>query len=224
MVMQATRPPVRARRSARQRGQAKVEFALCFPILLLFSVSSIGIAHAEETANDLATVVRDGARYASINPALYACANGATNCAAANTIQGVIQAEANSVNQSAGGVTLANTNCLWGGSMSPPPLSAAPASPSTPTDASASCMTIAYYASGALNATACAYEQAGANPIFTNVNLGTCTAASSVSTPVFVEVIVAVAQSATGNPVMVLLNGLHITPLVTRSYTMEVLP
>jgi hypothetical protein len=39
-----------------------------------------------------------------------------------------------------------------------------------------------------------------------------------------VEVIVAVAQSATGNPVMVLLNGLHITPLVTRSYTMEVLP
>jgi hypothetical protein len=39
-----------------------------------------------------------------------------------------------------------------------------------------------------------------------------------------VEVIVAVAQSATGNPMAVLLNGLHITPLMTRSYTMEVAP
>ena len=38
------------------------------------------------------------------------------------------------------------------------------------------------------------------------------------------EVIVAVAQSATGNPVVVLLNGLHITPLMTRSYSMEVVP
>ena len=200
-----------------------VEFALCFPILLLFSVSAVGVAHAEETANDLATVVRDGARYASVNPALYGvCAAGSTTCAP-NTIQGVIQAEANSVNQSAGGVTIANTNCLWSGSMSPPPLSSAPAAPSIPADASASCMTIAYYATGTLNATACAYDQAGATPVFTPVNLDNCTATSS-STPVYVEVIVAVAQSATGNPVVVLLNGLHITPLMTRSYSMEVVP
>lgn len=200
-----------------------VEFALCFPILLLFSVSAVGVAHAEETANDLATVVRDGARYASVNPALYGvCAAGSTTCAP-NTIQGVIQAEANSVNQSAGGVTLANTNCLWGGLPTPPALSASPASPSIPTNASASCMTIAYYATGTLNATACAYDQAGATPVFTPVNLDNCTATSS-STPVYVEVIVAVAQSATGNPVVVLLNGLHITPLMTRSYSMEVVP
>ena len=200
-----------------------VEFALCFPILLLFSVSAVGVAHAEETANDLATVVRDGARYASVNPALYGvCAAGSTTCAP-NTIQGVIQAEANSVNQSAGGVTLANTNCLWGGLPTPPALSASPAAPSTPADASASCMTIAYYPSGALNASACAYDQAGATPVFTPVNLDNCTATSS-STPVYVEVIVAVAQSATGNPVVVLLNGLHITPLMTRSYSMEVVP
>jgi Flp pilus assembly protein TadG len=199
-----------------------VEFALCFPILLLFSVSSIGIAHAEETANDLATVVRDGARYASINPALYSCTAGSTACAF-NTIQGVIQAEANSVNQSAGGVTLANTNCLWSGSMQPPALSAAPAAPSTPADASASCMTIAYYASEILaNSPApCAYYSASSG--FTEVSPGNCTATSS-STPLYVEVIVAVAQSATGNPVVVLLNGLHITPLMTRSYTMQVVP
>jgi hypothetical protein len=201
-----------------------VEFALCFPILLLFSVSAVGVAHAEETANDLATVVRDGARYASINPGLYNCPVNSTNCATSNnTIQSVIQAEANSVNQSAGGVTIANTNCLWSGSMSPPPLSSAPAAPSIPADASASCMTIAYYATGTLNATACAYDQAGATPVFTPVNLDNCTATSS-STPVYVEVIVAVAQSATGNPVVVLLNGLHITPLMTRSYSMEVVP
>jgi Flp pilus assembly protein TadG len=203
-----------------------VEFALCFPILLLFSVSAVGIAHAEETANDLATVVRDGARYASINPALYACANGATNCAANNTIEGVIQAEANSVNQSAGGVTLANTNCLWGGSATPPALSTSLPSPATPTNASASCITLAYYTTDTLGSgtpLACAYYQT-ASSAFTNVNSGTCTATSSVSAPVYVTVIVAIAQSATGNPVMVLLNGLHITPLMIRSYTMEVVP
>ena len=200
-----------------------VEFALCFPILLLFSVSSIGIAHAEETANDLATVVRDGARYASINPGLYSCTAGSTACAF-NTIQGVIQAEANSVNQSAGGVTLANTNCLWSGSMSPPALSASPTAPSIPTNASQSCMTIAYYATGGLSASACAYVQAGSPGVFTSVNTGTCTATSALSPTLFVEVIVAVAQSATGNPVVVLLNGLHITPLMTRSYSMMVVP
>jgi Flp pilus assembly protein TadG len=198
-----------------------VEFALCFPILLLFSVSAIGIAHAEETANDLATVVRDGARYASVNPALYGgCANGATNCATTNTIQGVIQAEANSVNQSAGGVTLANTNCLWSGSATSPP------SPATPTNASTSCMTIAYYTSELLGSgtpLACAYYSTSASA-FTNVNGGNCTATSSVSAPIYVEVIVAVAQSATGNPMAVLLNGLHITPLMTRTYAMEVAP
>jgi hypothetical protein len=202
-----------------------VEFALCFPILLLFSVSAVGIAHAEETANDLATVVRDGARYASINPASYgsSCANGSTACAA-NTIQGVIQAEANSVNQSAGGVTLANTNCLWGGSPTPPALSTSPASPATPTNPSLSCMTIAYYTSEILTNTPapCAYYSASALA-FTNVNGSNCTATSS-TTPLYVEVIVAVAQTATGNPVVVLLNGLHIAPLMTRSYTMEVVP
>jgi Flp pilus assembly protein TadG len=201
-----------------------VEFALCFPLLLLFSVSAIGIGHDEETANDLATVVRDGARYASVDPAAYACPGGATaTSCSASTIQGVVQAEANSVNASAGGVTLANNNCLWSGSTSPPALSASIASPTAPTNASGSCMTIAYYAAGTSGTTACAYYQT-ATSAFTNVNSGTCTAASSTSAPVYVAVIVAVVQSATGNPVVVLLNGLHVTPLMTRSYSMEVAP
>ncbi len=200
------------------------ELALCLPLLLLFSVSAIGVGYAEETANDLATVVQDGARYASFDPASYGCTGGATatNCSA-STIQGVIQAEANSVNASAGGVTLANYNCLWSGSASPPALAGSPASPATPTNASGSCMTIAYYASNASGTAACAYYQT-ATSAFTNVNSGTCTATSSTSTPVYVEVIVAVAQGATGNPVVVLMSGLHITPLMTRSYSMEVAP
>jgi hypothetical protein len=85
-------------------------------------------------------------------------------------------------------------------------------------------MTIAYYASDAPNTAACAYDQAGATPVFTNVTPGTCTAASSLSPQLYVEVIVAIAESATGNPVVVLLNGLHITPLMTRSYIMMVVP
>jgi Flp pilus assembly protein TadG len=203
-----------------------VEFALCFPILLLVSVSSIGIAHAEETANDLASVVRDGVRYASLNPLDYVCASGLTNCAA-GTIQGVIQTEASSVNQSAGGVTIANTNCLWGGLPTPPALSTSISSPVTPTDASTSCMTIAYYTTemmGSNTPLPCAYYQTSGTPGFINVNGSSCAATSSVSPQVYVEVIVAVAQSATGNPVVVLLNGLHITPLMTRSYTMQVVP
>ncbi|MGD0448295.1 MAG: TadE family protein [Candidatus Dormibacteria bacterium] len=200
-----------------------VEFALCFPILLLFSVSAVGVAHTEETANDLATVVRDGARYASLNPALYGgCANGSISCLT-NTIQGIIQAEANSVNQSAGGVTLANTNCLWGGLPTPPALSTTVSSPSTPTNASTSCITIAYFTSETGTPSPCAYYSTSTG-LFTNLNGSTCVAASSTSSPVYVEVIVAVAQSATGNPVLVLLNGLHITPLLTRSYTMQVVP
>jgi Flp pilus assembly protein TadG len=201
-----------------------VEFALCFPLLLLFSVSAIGIGHDEETANDLATVVRDGARYASVDPAAYGCTGGATaTSCSASTIQGVVQAEADSVNASAGGVTLANNNCLWSGSASPPPLSASVVSPAAPTNASGSCMTIAYYATDTSGTNACAYYQT-ATSAFTNVNLGTCTATSSTSTPLYVAVIVAVAQSATGNPVVVLLNGLHVTPLMTRNYSVEVAP
>src|ERR1019366_6823863 len=216
--------PLQRRPFRRQRGQAMVEFALCFPLLLLFSVSAIGIGHAEETSNDLATVVRDGARYAGVDPAAYACTGGATaTSCSASTIQGVIQAEANSVNASAGGVTLANNNCLWSGSASPPALSASVASPSAPTNASGSCMTIAYYLGDTSGTLACAYYQTAAST-FSNVNSLTCTATSSISKPLYVEVIVAVTQSATGNPVVVLLNGLHITPLMTQSYSMQVVP
>jgi hypothetical protein len=221
-MREITRPRVQHRRGA--RGQAMTELALCFPLLVLFSISAIGIGYAEETANNLATVVQDGARYASLDPASYGCTGGATaTSCSASTIQGVIQSEAGGVNASSGGVTIANYNCLWGGSASPPTLSASPAAPATPANASGSCMTIAYYTSGASGATACAYYQT-ATSAFTNVNSGTCTATASTSTPIYVDVIVSVAQSATGNPVVVLLGGLHVTPLMTRSYSMEVAP
>jgi Flp pilus assembly protein TadG len=201
-----------------------VEFALSVPLLLLLCVSAIGLAHAEETANNLATVVRDGVRYASVNPASYGCTGGASATAcSASTIQGIVQAEADSVNASAGGVTVANSNCLWSGSASPPSLSATPSSPTAPTNATGSCLTIAYYPSDVSGTAACAYYQS-ATSAFTSVNSGTCTATSSTSAPLYVEVTVAVTESATGNPIMVTLNGLHITPLFAQSYSMEVVP
>ena len=224
MMREGVRSLARSRRSARQRGQAMVEFALCFPLLLLFSVSAIGIAHAEETANDLTTVVRDGARYASINPAAYGCTGGASATAcSASTIQGIVQTEAGGVNASAGGVTVANSNCLWSGSANPPSLSATPSSPTAPTNATGSCLTIAYYISDLSGTTACAYYQT-ATSAFTNVNSSSCTATSSTSVPLYVAVTIAITESASGNPIMVTLNGLHITPLFTQSYSMEVAP
>jgi Flp pilus assembly protein TadG len=201
-----------------------VEFALCFPILLLFAISAIGLNHAVETSNNLATVVRDGARYAGLYPAAYGCPGGAsaTSCGA-NTIQGAIQIEATSVNAAAGGTTLANYNCLWGGSATPPSFSASASPPAVPTNASQSCITIAYYAADTSGTTACAYY-ATATSSFTNVNSKTCTATSSTTTPLYVQVTVAVAQAATGNPMVTLLNGLRVTPLMTESYAMEVVP
>jgi hypothetical protein len=37
-------------------------------------------------------------------------------------------------------------------------------------------------------------------------------------------VTVAITETASGNPIMMTLNGLHITPLFTQSYSMEVAP
>jgi hypothetical protein len=201
-----------------------IELALCFPLLLLLCVSVVGLGHAEETSNNLATVVRDGVRYASVNPAAYGCTGGAsaTNCSA-STIQGILEAEANSVNASAGGVTVANSNCLWSGSPSPPSISATPTPPTAPTNATGSCLTIAYYANDVAGTNPCAYYNS-ATSAFTLVNSGTCTPTSSTSVPLYIEVTVAITETASGNPIMMTLNGLHITPLFTQSYSMEVAP
>jgi hypothetical protein len=198
-----------------------IEFALCFPLLLPLCVSVIGLGHAEETSNNLATMVRDGVRYAGINPAAYGCTGGAnaTSCSA-STIQGIIQAEADSVNASAGRVTVANSNCLWNGSANPPSLSATPSPPTAPTTATGICLTIAYYTSDIATTSACAYYQS-ATSAFTNVNSGTCTATSSTAAPLYVAVTVAITETASGNPIMMTLNGLHITPLFTQTWIGE---
>jgi hypothetical protein len=83
-------------------------------------------------------------------------------------------------------------------------------------------MTIAYYSSNSTGTQACAYYQT-ATSAFTNVNGGTCTATSSTTTPLWVQVTVAVTASG-ADPVAVSLNQLHIAPIITRAYTMEVAP
>lgn len=55
------------RRQGRQRGQALVELALTLPLLLLLAVSIFDYGYYLEHVNNIATVVRDGARYASEN-------------------------------------------------------------------------------------------------------------------------------------------------------------
>ena len=216
---------MRSRRSGRQaaRGQAMVEFALCFPLVLLLTVGLIGFGDTLQTVNDLATVVRDGARYASIDPGSYSCTGGATATSCnANTIQGVLQAEAGGVNVSAGGMPLANNNCIWSGSTTPPSLSVTPPLPTAPTNASGSCITVAYYANNSPGTLACAYYQTSSST-FINVNSGTCTATSSTSAHLWVEVTVAV-TTASADPITITLSQIHITPLMSRSYAMAVAP
>ncbi len=205
-----------------------VEFAIAFPFLIVLAVSIVDYGHYLETANNLATVVRDGTRYASENttgttaplerglpgtelervqrdvdvpedlvrhhhhgldttaggpytqlkvsgfsvalasgaslfiggptgPAVTlsaAAAAGATTLSIvswpptsnypsntpvdwlppSNTVEGVIQAEAESLTVPEGGLTLASTDCTWSGSATPPagPAGADPASPGCP--------------------------------------------------------------------------------------------
>ncbi len=52
---------------ARHSGQAMIEFALTFPVLLLLAMSVFDYGYYLEHVDNIATVVRDGARYASEN-------------------------------------------------------------------------------------------------------------------------------------------------------------
>jgi Flp pilus assembly protein TadG len=190
-----------------------VEFAFCFPMLLILVISIVDFGHYLETVNNLDTVVRDGTRYASIDTAAtsFSCTSGNLNCSS-DTIQGVLQAEADSLTVSAGGVTLANTNCTWSSSTTPPSLSSSPTAPDQPTS---SCITIAYYPSSSLTTQPCAYYQTS-NSRFTNVDGGTCTAANAT----VVQITVAVVRADSGNPITLCLNNLKL--MIYSTYSMPV--
>jgi hypothetical protein len=119
-----------------------VETALILPALLLLVTGTIDFGHYLETNNNLVTVIRDGARYASLNPTSWtdACTGGpqstgdATCPAGYDTIEGLMQAEANSLTLPAGGINLENADCSWPNGSSTP----------TPPQPHASCITIAY--------------------------------------------------------------------------------
>ena len=110
------------------------------PVLLLLATAVADYGHYLETENNLITVVRDGARYASLDPANWtaACAGGpqstgdSTCPAGYDTVEGLMQAEANSLTLPAGGINLENSDCQWSGATLQPP------------DPYKSCMTIAY--------------------------------------------------------------------------------
>jgi len=200
------------RRSRRQRGQAMIEFALTFPFLLLLSVSVVDYGHYEETTNNLATVIRDGTRYATLQPASTGCTSGSTNCSS-DTVQGVLQAEAESLTVPEGGLTLTNINCTWSGSDAPPALSASPGAPDAP---ASSCITVAYYTNDTVGTSDCAYFNASTGAV-----TGTCTAATAS----YVQITVCVASSDDDNPLTLTLNstfGLKLT--IARSFVMSIEP
>jgi TadE-like protein len=131
----------RARRRG-ARGQALAELALILPTLLLLVTATIDFGHYLETSNNLVTVIRDGARYVSLNPTNWtnACSGGpqssgdATCPAGYDTIEGLMQSEANSLTLPAGGINLENADCSWAAGSSTP----------TAPQPHASCITIAY--------------------------------------------------------------------------------
>lgn len=135
-------------RRGRSRGQAIIEFSLCLPLLLLLVLGIVDFSYYLQMSNDVQSVIRDGSRYASINPQAFAtaCPNGpgATGgCTFSDqTTEGIMQGEAWSLTVAQGGINLMNADCTWSGSQ--PNQTVAPAA--TP---GSSCITIAYYPSSA---------------------------------------------------------------------------
>ena len=164
-------------RRGRARGQAMVELALILPLLLVLGISVLDYGYYLEHVNNIATIVRDGARYAGEHStsSTQVAWSGAVYCAdpisrsgggyscpkpgtsgggdPSNTVEGVIQLEAESLTVPEGGLPLDNVDCEWSGGVPTPDQSQASLPGSFPTDSGAtesqpwSCMTIAYYSS-----------------------------------------------------------------------------
>jgi hypothetical protein len=145
-----------------------IEFALCFPLLLTMGIGVVDFGSYLQTQNNLVTIARDGARYASLNVTAAAFTNACSTgpdatggCSASDqTIEGIMQLEGWSLTLGHGGVNLENQSCTWTGTA--PNQQVAPPSPPS------SCITIAVYpASGSPTPTwspstvECAYSNCG---------------------------------------------------------------
>ena len=145
-----------------------IEFALCFPLLLTMGIGVVDFGSYLQTQNNLLTIARDGARYASLNVTATAFTNACSTgpdatggCSASDqTVEGIMQLEGWSLTLGHGGVNLQNQSCTWTGTS--PNQQVAPPSPP------GSCITIAAYpASGSAAPTwspstaACAYANCG---------------------------------------------------------------
>jgi hypothetical protein len=203
-----------------------VEMAIIFPFLLLLVISVMDYGHYLETTNDIATVVRDGARYASLNPSSlgtaancgngWGASSGTTTPCPSDSIQGVIQAEAEALTVPAGGLNVANTNCTWGSSTTPPSLSSPPSSPDPPQGTS--CMTIAYFTSDLTGTTDCAYYMASSGQLSST----SCNGATNE----YVQVTVAFTTPYADNPITTVFNSVfHLLDITSyQTYTMMVVP
>jgi hypothetical protein len=118
-----------------------VEFAFILPFLLVLALGLIDYSRFLETTNNVLLVVRDAARYASINPTglVTDCPAGpASGCLASDkSIEGVIQAEAWSLTLPEGGINVLDLDCTWTGT--------APNQSPTPPSPPSACITVAVY-------------------------------------------------------------------------------
>jgi len=121
-----------------------IEFSLCFPLLLILVLGIVDFSYYLQMSNDVQSVIRDGSRYASINPQAFsaACPNGpggTGGCTFSDqATEGIMQGEAWSLTVAQGGINLMNTDCTWSGTE--PNQTVAPAA-----SPGSSCITIAYY-------------------------------------------------------------------------------
>jgi hypothetical protein len=200
-----------------------MEMAIIFPFLLLLVISIVDYGHYLETTNNIATVVRDGTRYASLNPSSLGtastCGNGwgasgTTTVCASDTIEGVVQAEAEALTVPAGGLNVANTDCTWGSGAVPPNLSSPPSPPDPPQGTS--CLTIAYYPSDAMGTAYCAYYVASSSSLS-----GSCGGSTE-----YVQITVAFTTPYADNPITTVFNSVfHLLDIVSyQTYTMMVVP
>jgi hypothetical protein len=222
-----------------------IEFSVCFPLILVLVLGVVDFSFYLQMASNVQSVVRDGSRYASINPQAFAtaCPNGpgATGgCTFSDqTIEGIMQGEAWSLSRAQGGINLMNADCTWSGTA--PNQAVAPAATQ-----GSSCITIAYYPSSTGAAPSwspttapCPHSNCGLKSAsvpngswdlvpcgYWSVTSGTFTAASNYTettcTATGSLVMVTVAVSYTS--VTPLFRSLPVLPTDIGSYAMEVNP
>jgi Flp pilus assembly protein TadG len=110
---------VRYIEQARRRGTTVVECAIVYPLTMLLLVATLVLGIAVFRYQQLATLAREGARYASVHGAMYASETGNSYATSATVLT-------NAVNPLAVGLNTNNLSCTVTWSPSSPPTTTTP--------------------------------------------------------------------------------------------------